>query len=223
MCGRFTLTASFERLQEAFPGVRFPAPYFPRFNIAPGQSILMIEAGQPAEAKLARWGFLPSWANPATERIGPYINARAETAPFKPAFRAAWRSQRCLIPADGFYEWQKTLHGKQPWYFCRRDRLPFAFAGLWEIHQQAEGESLLTCLILTVPANDLVRAVHERMPLILSSHEYEEWLYPPRQEKPGRWARPSPSEEMICYRVAPLVNRANLEGPELIHELGSES
>lgn len=222
MCGRFTLTTELEGLQEAFPGVHFPSLYVPRYNIAPGQPILMIEAQQPAEAKFAIWGFLPAWAKPRADRVGPYLNARAETASVKPAFRGAWRSRRCLIPADGFYEWQKVGKRNQPWYFCLRERHPFAFAGLWEIWQGAEGESQLTCLILTVPANEVVRTIHERMPLILFPQEYEEWLYPSRQENPARWIRPFPSEEMMAYRVSLLVNRSNTEGPDLIREASSD-
>ncbi|MFN3741305.1 MAG: SOS response-associated peptidase [Anaerolineales bacterium] len=222
MCGRFTLTTNLEGLEEAFPGVHFPTPYAPRYNIAPGQPILMIEAQQPAEAKLAIWGFLPAWAKPQTDRVGPYLNARTETASIKPAFRAAWRSRRCLIPADGFYEWQKVGGRSQVWHFCLPERRPFAFGGLWEIWQGAEEESILTCLILTVPANEVVRPVHERMPLILLPQEYEEWLYPARQENPARWVRPFPSEGMTGYRVGSLVNRSDAEGPDLIRELTSE-
>lgn len=211
MCGRFTLTADLQALQASFPGVIFPTLYAPRYNIAPGQPVLILEAQQPTEARFAQWGFLPSWAKAKAERIGPYINARAETAALKPAFRAAWRSRRCLIPADGFYEWQSIGRSKYPWYFRLREPRPFAFAGLWE-----EWQDVRTCLILTVPANELVRPIHERMPLILFPQEYEEWLWPRVNESPERWVRPFPSEAMVAYRVSTLVNRSDLDEPKLL-------
>lgn len=211
MCGRFTLTADLQTLQTSFPGVTFPTLYVPRYNIAPGQPVLILEAQQPTEAGFARWGFLPSWAKAKAERIGPYINARAETAALKPAFRAAWRSRRCLIPADGFYEWQSIGRSKYPWYFRLHESRPFAFAGLWE-----EWQDVRTCLILTVPANELVRPIHERMPLILSPQEYEEWLRPRVNESPERWVRPFPAEAMVAYRVSTLVNRSDIDEPKLL-------
>ncbi len=218
MCGRFTLTVDRSVLQAHFPGITFPPAYMPRYNIAPGQSILMIEAKQSPAAGFALWGFVPAWAKAAPKRNqnGPYLNARTETAALKPAFRNAWRNHRCLIPADGFYEWQKEGRSRLPWYFCLTDRHPFAFAGLWEESQGHEGEIIRTCLILTVPANALVRPIHERMPLILSPEEYEEWLWPRAGETPDRWVYPFPAEKMLCYRVAPRVNRSDVEGPELI-------
>ncbi len=211
MCGRFTLTADLQALQESFPGVAFPDLYVPRYNIAPGQPVLIIEAQQPTEAGFAQWGLVPSWAKPGASRIGPYVNARTETAASKPAFRAAWRHRRALIPADGFYEWQNVGRSKVPWYFCLRERRPFAFAGLWE-----EWQGVRTCLILTVPANDLVRPIHDRMPLILAPQEYEEWLRPRANEPLERWVRPFSTEAMLAYRVSPRVNRSDVDEPELL-------
>jgi putative SOS response-associated peptidase YedK len=221
MCGRFTLTADLPTLQACFPGVAFPSAYAPRYNIAPGQPILMIEAKQPLAATFALWGFVPAWAKAAPQRhpTGPYINARTETAARKAAFRGAWRNRRCLIPADGFYEWQQEGRARLPWYFCLQERRPFAFAGLWEEWQGSEGEVLRTCLILTVAANERFRPIHERMPLILFPEEYEEWLSPCPSESPERWLRPFPAERMCGYRVSPRVNRSDVEGKALIEPL----
>ena len=139
----------------------------PRFNIAPTQDVTVVRAPSGRrQAGQVQWGLVPSWAR--DESIGSkLINARAETVAEKPAFRAALRARRCLVLADGFFEWQPAGGRKQPWYFRARDGRPFAFAGLWERWQPAGGEAVESCAIITTEANDVVRPVHERMPVIL--------------------------------------------------------
>jgi putative SOS response-associated peptidase YedK len=165
MSGRFTLTTPMPVLAELF---LFPeaVPQPPRYNIAPTQAVATVRATDPNHRKLAwcRWGLIPSWA--ADPAIGNrLINARAETAAEKPAFRSAFRHRRCLIPADDFFEWQKTVGRKQPFYIKMKDGQPFAFAGLWE-RWEGGGEPVETCTILTTEANEVVRPVHDRMPVI---------------------------------------------------------
>jgi putative SOS response-associated peptidase YedK len=207
MCGRFTLTASTERVVEFFGLAEVPV-LPPRYNIAPTQPVLAVrrDGADPPRAVLLRWGLIPSWAKEA--RIGnQMINARSETAAEKPAFRTPLRRRRCLIPADGFYEWQKCGKSKQP-YCIRRtgDRL-FAFAGLWDRWQGDEGP-VETCTILTTDANDLVRPIHERMPIILPESAFAGWLDPALQDpaKVLPLLQPLPAEQLHPFPVSSWVN-----------------
>src|SRR5262249_7430344 len=163
------------------------------------------------------WGLVPSWADDI--KIGyRLINARAETAAGKPAFRSAFRSQRCLIPADGFYEWQKLNRRRQPFYFRLKDGRPFAFAGLWGRWRKGVAEVVEACTILTTGANGLVRPLHERMPVILAPKDFERWLDPRVQEaeRVQPLLRSFPEDEMIAYPVGTRVNSPKNEGPECI-------
>jgi putative SOS response-associated peptidase YedK len=209
MCGRFTLTASREALHNLFPLFDVPA-LDPRYNVAPTQSVLAVRVppadDQPAPA-LLRWGLIPAWAADPKKARQP-INARAETAAELPTFRVAFRRRRCLIVADGFYEWQKTTgKHKQPYYFRLKDGSPFAFAGLWERWERG-GEPIDSCAILTTTANELVRPVHERMPVMLSPQDFDVWLDPKAQQGPALQAllRPYPAEQMTAYPVTARVN-----------------
>jgi putative SOS response-associated peptidase YedK len=168
----------------------------PRFNVAPTQPIAVI---RPGELVALRWGLVPSWSKDCKG----FINARAETAAEKPTFRSAFKKRRCLIPADGFYEWQRTKAGKRPYFIRLRDGEPFAFAGLWE------GE---TSAILTTAANDLMRPIHDRMPVILASEDYERWL----AEPDASVLRPYAADAMMAYPVSTYVNNAKQEGSECI-------
>jgi putative SOS response-associated peptidase YedK len=207
MCGRFTLTTPMPVLAELF---LFPeaAPQPPRYNIAPTQAVATVRAADPNHRELAlcRWGLIPSWANDPA--IGNrLINARSETAAEKPAFRSAFRHRRCLILADGFYEWQKTGGRKQPFYIKMKDGQPFAFAGLWE-RWEGGGEPVDTCTILTTEANELVRPVHDRMPVILAPEDYGRWL-DPETKKPELLEpllQPFAADAMTAYPVSPVVN-----------------
>jgi putative SOS response-associated peptidase YedK len=219
MCGRFTLTAPVEAARLLFPlfdlsDLDLP----PRYNVAPTQALLAARAGPDGrpEPALLRWGLVPPWADDPA--IGNrLINARADTAATKPAFRSAFRRRRCLVLADGFYEWQKAGAKKQPYYFRLGHGEPFAFAGLWE-HWDKGGSPLETCTILTTDANELVRPVHERMPVILPRENFERWLDPSRQDVAELEAllRPLPAEAMTGYPVTPLVNNPRNEDPRCI-------
>ena len=219
MCGRFALFHSAEAIAEAFRVEPIDLP--PRYNIAPSQPVAaIVQLHNEPKRKLhwLRWGLIPSWAkDPA---IGyKLINARAETASEKPSFRSAFKHRRCLIPSDGFYEWQR-LEGskskKQPYYFSLTDNTPFAFAGLWERWESKEGDIVETCTILTTDANDLVSPIHDRMPAILSPEDYNLWLDPnfTRSDSLQAMLKPYPAEAMKVYPVSSTVNSPKNDSPE---------
>jgi len=178
MCGRYTLSSPGETVAEIFGLEQLPL-LLPRFNIAPTQEALVVRAGalgSKPKGDLMRWGLVPSWADDPKVG-GRMINARAESAASRPAYRDSLRYQRCLVPADGFYEWQGEGAARHPHLIRRVDRLPFAFAGLWARWRQADTDTPLdTFTILTVSPNDLLRPLHDRMPLILPSAAYSTWL-----------------------------------------------
>ncbi|MNY17416.1 putative SOS response-associated peptidase YedK [compost metagenome] len=219
MCGRFSQTASPEALALAFGLAEVPA-LGPRYNIAPSQPIPIIRLDASDRARhlsLARWGLVPGWTKDPKTAPHP-INARAESAAEKPTFRDAFRQRRCLIPADGFYEWKTQDAKKQPVRFTMQDDHLFAFAGLWERWQAPDGTLLETATILTTEANALVRPVHDRMPVILAPAAYEAWL-DPRLRDPAAlmpMLAPYPASEMRSYPVSPKVNATASEGPDLI-------
>lgn len=183
-----------------------------------GNNPLRIHAGQkPKEWAWLKWGLIPHWSADATI-ANRLINARAETVSGKPAFRSAARYRRCLIPADGFYEWKTTERGKQPYFIrLRGDRL-FALAGLWDRWQSPSGEILETCTVLTVEPNPLMAQLHNRMPLILPPEAYEAWIDPAITEFEvlRRWLRPYPEDEMELIAVTPYVNSIRHEGPRCL-------
>ena len=182
-------------------------PITPRYNIAPSQDVLAVrETGTGREMVTLRWGLLPSWAKDgkSTYRM---INARAETVADKPAYRAAFRRRRCLLPADGFYEWQAQADGKQPWHIRMKDSNVFAFAGLWE-HWEGDDQVIESCTIIVTGANEVVRPIHDRMPVIINRSDYDQWLDPEVQqaEKLAPLLRPFASEQMTVYPVSKRVN-----------------
>lgn len=221
MCGRYTLVNLKSFVDDLpwaslFPGAEdLPA----RYNIAPTQNVPILANRPEFRLELARWGLIPSWAqDPA---IGNrMINARAETVAEKPAFRTALRKRRCLIPADGFFEW-KTLPGerrKQPMYIRLRSGRPFAFAGLWEVWRASEvtDEWVVSCTILTTTPNTLMADIHNRMPVILPREHYQRWLNP--ADTPGLEAMllPYPAGEMEAYPVTPAVGNPRHDSPDNI-------
>jgi putative SOS response-associated peptidase YedK len=222
MCGRYTLAQAVDRLAEAFDLDEVPSMPS-RYNIAPTQPVPVVRSGGQAQRlDLLHWGLVPSWSkDPA---IGSrLINARAETLTEKPSFRAAFRRRRCLIPADGFYEWQRLERKKQPYYFCRDDHQPFAFAGLWEHWESADGE-LDSCTIVTTAANDLLKSIHDRMPVILQPEDYEQWLDPQIQEtdRLQHLLYPDEDSSFIRYPVSTKVNRPQNDSPECIEAISLE-
>lgn len=219
MCGRFTLTTTLGTVALRFKvrtGLE-EADFSPRYNIAPTQTVIVVgDDGQRYLTRM-RWGLIPSWAkDPA---IGNrMINARAETVATKRAFRAALRKRRCLVVADGFYEWQKRDRTKQPFRIVLKSGEPFGFAGLWESWRSPEGEEIKRCTIITVDANELLRPIHDRMPVILTREAEAVWLDPTIQEPASLLPllTPYPSDEMECFAVDTLVNNPAHETPECI-------
>lgn len=179
----------------------------PHYNIAPSQNIIIIRREGANVMVACRWGFIPAWAK--DEKIGyRMINARAETIDAKPAFRGAFRRQRCLVVADGFYEWKKERGKKVPFYIRMRSRRPFGFAGLYNIWIPPEGEGICTSTIITTDANDLLIAIHERMPAIIAPDRYDVWLDPDFDDQGvlTDLLTPYPSDLMEMYEVSPRVN-----------------
>lgn len=223
MCGRFTLTVETADLKEAFAGFKFPANLKPRYNIAPSQPVLVLANGGKNKADFFVWGLIPSWAkDPA---IGSrMINARAETLAEKPSFRGPYRYKRCLIPADGFYEWQKQpgAQVKIPHYIRLKNQQPFAFAGLWDEWHAPDGSQIKSCVIITTAPNTLVENIHDRMPVILRPQDYAQWLSAESRqpEELNPLLSAYPAQEMEAYPVRTLVNRAKLDLPEMIQAVG---
>jgi putative SOS response-associated peptidase YedK len=216
MCGRFSLAADATTLVAQF-SLFGSLAWAPRYNIAPTQEVLTIlrTPDRPeAQFALRRWGLIPPWAK--DPGIGSrMINARAETVATKPAFRRAIRERRCLVLADGFYEWQRRGRHKQPFYIRLRDGRPFALAGLWEHWEDPKGTALDSCTLLTTTPNNLLRPLHDRMPVILASEEYDLWLNLSVQE-PERLRpllRPYPGEAMTAYPVSTWVNNPTNDSP----------
>jgi putative SOS response-associated peptidase YedK len=226
MCGRFTLRAPASVVAAQFGVFEMP-PFAPRFNIAPTQPVAVVRGstqGPAAEREFVwlRWGLIPGWAkDPAVG--AKMINARAETAAEKPAYRAAFRRRRCLVVADGFYEWQRTGSRKQPYFIHMHDDRPFAFAGLWEAWQAPDGSPLESCTLLTTEPNDLVEPIHNRMPVILAEDDYASWLDSAVQE-PQQLApllRPFPAGEMTAYPIGTYVNSPKNDDPRCIERVAS--
>jgi putative SOS response-associated peptidase YedK len=217
MCGRYTLASPTERLAEEFGVDAASIELAPNYNVAPTQQVAaVVDEGGQRRLEVLRWGLIPPWAD--DPGIGSrMINARSETAPGKPSFRRAFRERRCLIPADGFYEWQRTNGAKQPYYIHMEDGRPFAFAGLWESWSKGGEGEVRTCTILTTGANALVGEVHDRMPVILAHDAYDVWLDPAseRDELTGLLA-PYPVDEMEAYPVSRFVNSPSNNDPRCI-------
>jgi putative SOS response-associated peptidase YedK len=222
MCGRFTLTIDPNHLQEAFPWADIPEDLSPRYNIAPSQPIAVIPNTGDNTVSMYKWGLIPSWSkDPA---IGDrMINARAESLAEKPSFRNAYRRRRCLILADGFYEWKQSpsLKSKQPVYIRIKSERPFAFAGLWEIWKSPDGSEIRSCTIITTQPNSLLEPIHNRMPVILPPNAYNLWLAS-EDRQPAQLNDlliPYPSDEMIAFPVSKMVNSPQNDSPDLIKPL----
>ena len=218
MCGRYRLSRRKEILEEQFDTDFDDLDWEPRYNIAPTQPVAVIRqvaGGHARKASAMRWGLIPSWTTDSTGAVRS-INARAETAASKPSFRDPLRTQRCLIPADAFYEWRRVAGEKQP--FCFEVGLAdvFAFAGLWDRWVGPGGEVLETCTILTTTPNDLLVDVHDRMPAILRAEEYDRWLDPSMQdmERAVGLVKPYDASKMRRYPVSTRVNLVTNDGPE---------
>jgi putative SOS response-associated peptidase YedK len=222
MCGRFTLFEAEKILSREF-GVSGIPTLSPRYNIAPSQPVAAVRAtpaGSGREIALLRWGLIPSWSKDSA--IGNrLINARAETAREKPSFRNAFRRHRCLIPANGFYEWQRLERGKQPYFVRMRDERLFAFAGLWDRWGSPDTGVIETCTILTTVANAVLAPIHDRMPVILPPTEYARWLDPALQDTDSLAPLlvPFPPGNMLALPVSTRVNTPTMDDESCIAPL----
>jgi putative SOS response-associated peptidase YedK len=218
MCGRFSQAQIAELDREVFRLLEMPA-LEPRYNIAPTQNVAVVRERRNGERvlQLLRWGLIPSWAkDPA---IGNrMINARAETLAAKPAFKRPFARQRCIVPADGFYEWKRTDGAKQPYYIRREDGGPLAFAGLWDRWRSDGDATVDSFTIVTTTPNDLVAPIHNRMPAILLPDGYDMWLDPEGRDVDdlSSLLGPYPAEDMTAYPVSRFVNNPRNEGPECV-------
>jgi putative SOS response-associated peptidase YedK len=210
MCGRYRLSRRKQIIEEHFDSVSSEEDWTPRYNIAPTQSVPIIRQ-HPKEPvrqlSLVRWGLIPSWAKDASG-AAMMINARSETAAIKPAFRDALKSRRCLVPADGFYEWQRTGKSKQPFCFEVNEGSLFAFAGLWDRWKDPNGTWLKSCSILTTTPTVVTSSVHDRMPVILDPDRYDLWLDPGMHDSRvvSEMLKPYDARLMRCYPVSARVN-----------------
>jgi putative SOS response-associated peptidase YedK len=227
MCGRYVSVASRADLAELFDAEPVGEELRSRWNVAPTQTVYTVTSNREGDQRRLdayRWGLVPSWAKDPS--IGSrLINARAETLAGKPSFRAALKQRRALIPADGFYEWQKRegRARKTPFYFHRPDDQPFAFAGLWEAWRDAEDRWLRSCTIITTDANEVMAPVHDRMPVVLDPTSWQEWLAPQPLD-PGRLAEllaPPPDDLLTAHEVSTAVNNVRTDGAELITPVNS--
>lgn len=219
MCGRFTLRTPTPVLIEHFRLETMP-DLAPRYNIAPTQTVSAVRANDSGrEFAQFRWGLVPSWAKELS--IGAkMINARAESVAEKPSFRAAFKRRRCLVMADGYYEWQATGGKKQPFYIRLADDSPFGLAGLWEVWKSPDGKLVETCSLLTTSANVFTEPIHDRMPVILSPDNYDFWLDPKMSDREKLEPLLAPSEmKLRADRVSTLVNKPTNDVAECIAAL----
>ena len=220
MCGRFTLKTPPSALAKFF-GLPETPDLAPRFNVAPTQPVatVLVLTGD-RQFRMMRWGLVPSWAKDLS--IGNrMINARAETIVEKPSFRTALRERRCIVMADGFYEWEHKAQPRRPFHIVNKDGTPLGFAGLWERWKPPEGDPIESCTIITTTANELVGKLHDRMPVILEPGDYDLWLDPSVRE-PERvlpLLRQYPAKKMESFPVSTLVNSPAHESPECLKPL----
>lgn len=219
MCGRFTLSLAARQMEMAFPWLSMPVELEPRYNIAPTQPVAVVPNNGKNQLDFFHWGLIPFWAK--DPGIGSrMINARSETLAEKASFRTAFRRRRCLVLADGFYEWRSDAgkRTKTPMYIRLKSGAPFAFAGLWETWRSPDGSVLPSCTIITVRPNALLEPIHDRMPVILSPEQYQLWLSP-EEQLPDRLQPllvPFPAEEMTAYPVSRLVNNPRSDSVDCI-------
>ena len=223
MCGRFSLISEIGELQGRFEFDGAGLPHAPRYNIAPSQPLLAVLNGGERRAAHLRWGLIPLWAKDSSPG-SRLINARAETVAQHNSFRTALAKRRCLVLADGFYEWQRAGKARRPMRIVMKSGEPFAFAGLWDSWRDPSGEIVRSCTIITTEANDLLRPIHNRMPVILPREMESFWL-DHDVDDPGALSSvlaPYPGEEMEAYEVSSLVNRPGNDGPEVVLRVGPE-
>jgi putative SOS response-associated peptidase YedK len=216
MCGRYSITTAPEAMRQLF-GYEARPNFPPRYNVAPTQMAPVVRLGPDGrrEPAMLRWGLVPSWAK--DPKIGArLINARSDTVAVKPSFRAAFRKRRCLVPADGFYEWRAGGKLKQPYRVTLADGEPFAMAGLWESWRANTSDAIESFCILTTSANERLAEIHDRMPVILHEADFEAWLGSKDEAKALAVLRPYPAERTAYYAVSRRVNSPKFDDPECI-------
>jgi putative SOS response-associated peptidase YedK len=217
MCGRYTLTTDVQAIAESF-GVEPTLEAAPRYNIAPTQEVIAIRNNGAAHLALLRWGLIPAWAK--DESIGSrMINARAETLAEKPSFKNLLRNRRCLVVANGFYEWRAEGKAKTPMYITLQDDRLFAFAGLWDQWRSPDGQQVQSCTIITTEPNELMAQIHNRMPVILRPGAYEDWLNPELRDPEvlTHCLKPYPAELMKARPVSKLVNNPKYDDAAILN------
>lgn len=215
MCGRYSFAQLSDDVEKRFKIHVDGNTYIAKYNAAPGQKLGVITNQSPKDLSFYYWGLLPPWARNLSMAY-KMINARGESIHEKPAFRSAFKSKRCLIPADGFYEWKKQNKQKIPHFIRLKTREMFAFAGLWEEWKDAEGQERRTFTIVTTEANKLMSGLHHRMPVILPKHLEQEWLENPKPEDLKKLILPFDSSKMEAFEVSPKVNKAQHDDASLI-------
>ena len=224
MCGRYSVTSAPAVLRALFGYAEQP-DFPPRYNIAPTQPIAIVRlVDGKRQFALVRWGLLPSWVkDPKSFTL--LINAREESVVDKPAFRAAMKRRRCLIPADGFYEWQAAGGRKRPFYVHAKSGEPLAFAGLWETWMGPNGEKLDTAAIVTTRANKLLEPIHDRMPVVIAPEAFELWLNGDKVDAATAAAliAPAPEDLLEAYEISPAVNRTANDNPRLVEPVAANA
>jgi putative SOS response-associated peptidase YedK len=218
MCGRFVITTPVPTIAKRFKVTQVVSPDpGPRYNIAPTNEIIVVNDEGVRQLTACRWGFLPVWAKDPAIRTN-MINARAETVADKPVFRHAFKKQRCLVIADGFYEWKKERGRKLPMYIRLKTGEPFGFAGLYNVWTSPAGDEVCTCTIITTRANDLLKPIHDRMPVIIPMEREDRWLDPALQDKKELLPllEPYDADAMEAWEVSPRMNRPGYDSPENI-------
>lgn len=222
MCGRFTLNKKAKKLAEELPDIEVDEHIEPRFNIAPNQPVATVLNDRTHKMTFTQWGLIPHWAKDPNIAFQT-INARCETLLEKPSFKTPFKRKRCLIFADGYYEWRKSARRGQgePMYFRMQNKRAFAFAGLWDEWHDKEGGLIITSTIVTTEANFLTKGIHHRMPVILNAEDYNLWLsYEDKQSKLEHLYQPYPSDEMEVYEVSTKVNSTSNDSPACIEPNG---
>ena len=221
MCGRYGFVPG-TNFDERFQVEHTQEPLLPSYNVAPGATMPVVVRNSPNRVELMRWGLIPFWAKDPKNSYTT-INARAETVASSPAFREAFKRRRCLVPASGFYEWQKTERGKLPYFIHLKDMELFAFAGLYDVWKDAEGKELRTYTIITTTPNDLVQPIHNRMPVILHPDDEAMWIDPKMNDTKALRAllQPFPVALMEAYPVSRAVNTPAIDTPALIEPVAA--
>ncbi len=219
MCGRYQLSVKGKQISERYNVDVYEDKFVPKYNCAPGQLLPVIANDNPGEVRFFRWGLIPYWAKDPS--IGfKLINARAETIDIKPAFKKPFEKQRCLIPANGFYEWRKE--NKQPYRIAFKDEKIFSMAGIWDVWLDAEERSVYSFAIITVPANNILKDIHTRMPAVLDEKDEWKWLESNDKKVLKNLLKPVADDKMKIYPVSKKVNSAKNEGEELIYPLSDK-